>query len=116
MIKLTRAKENPILTPTELPWENMLVFNPGAVESNGTIYLLYRAMGTNDEVSRLGLATSHDGIHFKRYTQPAYFAAGHEYETLGIEDPRIVKIDDTYYLTYTAVSEDREAPVNPNWK
>ena len=115
MIKLTRAKENPILTPSDLPWENMLVFNPGAIMVEDKVYLIYRAMGKNDIHSRLGLATSRDGIHFERKKDPLYSGGGHPDESLGIEDPRIVKIDDTYYITYTAVSEDRKAKAT-NWK
>jgi len=115
MVKLTRAKENPILTPSDLPWENMLVFNPGAIMVEDKVYLIYRAMGKNDIHSRLGLATSLDGIHFERKKDPLYSGGGHPDESLGIEDPRIVKIDDTYYITYTAVSEDLEAEAT-NWK
>lgn len=116
MVKLIRAKENPILTPSDLPWENMLVFNPAAIMWNGKIYLLYRALGKKDQISRFGLAKSTDGIHFTRQNNPVFSGAGHEYETLGIEDPRVVSIDDTFYLVYTAVSEDKTAIVNPNWK
>lgn len=116
MLKLIRSEENPILTPSNLPWEDMLVFNPGAVIVDDKIYLIYRARGKDDFRSRLGMATSSDGIHFERRTSPLYSGGGHADETLGIEDPRIVKIDGTYYLTYAAVSEDLTAEINPNWK
>jgi beta-1,2-mannobiose phosphorylase / 1,2-beta-oligomannan phosphorylase len=116
MLKLTRAKENPILTPSDNRWENMLVFNPGAVIKDGRVYLIYRAQGKNDIRSRLGLAVSEDGIHFERQQEPMYYGGGYIHESLGIEDPRVVKIDDTYYLSYTAVSEDLGAEINPNWK
>jgi len=66
MVKLTRAEENPIITPSDLPWEDMLVFNPGAVASDGKILLLYRAKGRMDKVSRFGLAESTDGIPLYR--------------------------------------------------
>lgn len=111
MVKLVRAKENPILAPSDLSWENMLVFNPGAIMVEDKVYLIYRAMGKNDPHSRLGLATSRDGIRFERIKDPLYSGGGHPDESLGIEDPRIVKIDDTYYLTYTAVSENFETEV-----
>lgn len=108
MIKLTRHPENPILTPTNHPWENMLVFNPAAIMDNGIIYLLYRAMGTDFQLSRLGMATGKDGVHFDRKPDPVYFGGLHYSENLGIEDARIVKMDDTFYLVYTAVSADSE--------
>lgn len=109
MIRLQRCQENPILTPSNHLWENMLVFNPGVTEFEGFICLLYRAMGKSDQISRLGFGASKDGIHFQRNDHPLYYAKGHEFETLGIEDARISKIDDTYYLVYTAVSEDVKA-------
>lgn len=116
MLKLIRAKENPILSPSNLIWEDMLVFNPGAAIKDGKVYLVYRAQGRNDIRSRLGLAVSNDGIHFERQKEPMYYGGGYVHESLGIEDPRVVKIDSTYYLSYTAVSEDLRAEINPDWK
>lgn len=104
MLKLQRSEKNPILTPSNLPWEDMLVFNPAATMFKDKVYLIYRAMGKNDIYSRLGLAISNDGINFERKKDPLYYGNGHTDESLGLEDPRIVKIDDTYYMTYTAVS------------
>lgn len=115
MIKLTRVPQNPILLPTSHSWENMLVFNPGVILKDGKIYMLYRAMGTREQISRLGLAISSDGIHFERFQNPIYYATGDKSETLGVEDPRIVKIDDTYYITYIAVSRYIENSAGIGW-
>lgn len=55
-------------------------------------------------LSHLRLVCSDDGVHF---TEPEGYAPifGHgKLEGFGIEDCRVSKIDDTYYLTYTAVS------------
>jgi len=112
MLKLQRSEYNPILVPSELPWENMLVFNPAAIMVGEYVYLVYRAMGKDTIISQLGLATSKDGIHFERRQKPLYDGGGQPAEALGIEDPRIVQIEDTYYLTYTAVSEDLDAEIN----
>ncbi len=84
MVKLLRASQNPILSPSDLPWENMLVFNPGAIIVEDVIYLIYRAMGKDDIFSRLGLATSQDGIHFSRKSDPLYYGHGRPDESLGI--------------------------------
>ena len=54
-------------------------------------------------ISYLRLARSRDGIHFAIEEQPALFPAT-VYETYGIEDPRITRIEDTYYINYSAVS------------
>jgi predicted GH43/DUF377 family glycosyl hydrolase len=54
-------------------------------------------------LSHLRLARSTDGINFKIEDTPAITPAN-DYETFGLEDPRIALIDDTYYISYVAVS------------
>ena len=54
-------------------------------------------------ISHLRVARSTDGIHFDVEPAPAMSAAT-EYESYGIEDPRITLIDDTFWINYTAVS------------
>ncbi len=54
-------------------------------------------------LSHLRLARSDDGVTFTIDTRPALYPE-HAYEEYGIEDPRITRIHDTYYITYTAVS------------
>jgi hypothetical protein len=70
---LHRTRQNPILAPiAEHAWENAAVFNPAAVYANGRVHLFYRAMG-HDGISRIGYASSADGIHFdERLAEPAY--------------------------------------------
>lgn len=104
-IKLKRHESNPILTPTHNQWENVAVYNCGATLYKGRVTLLYRAQGT-DMISRFGLAFSEDGFSItERLAEPVFDAdEDTEYETLGVEDPRISLIDDTYYITYTSAS------------
>ncbi len=54
-------------------------------------------------ISHLRLARSRDGINFEIEDEAAMSAAN-EYETFGLEDPRITKIDGTYYINYVGVS------------
>ncbi len=55
-------------------------------------------------ISHLRLVCSDDGIEFyEPEGYPLLFGDG-EYESYGIEDGRVTKIEDTYYLTYTMVS------------
>jgi predicted GH43/DUF377 family glycosyl hydrolase len=62
--------------------------------------MLYRAqdsLGT----SRIGYAESEDGLHFTRHPQPV-LSPEEKYEAEGgVEDPRLQKFGDTFYLTYT---------------
>ena len=55
-------------------------------------------------ISHFRLARSRDGIHFEVDPDPTIFPAM-PYETYGLEDPRITQIEETFYITYKAVSE-----------
>jgi len=82
-------------------FEAMAVFNPTVIVEDGIFYMLYRAEDRKG-VSRIGLAESADGINFVRRSEPV-LSPTERYEIWGgCEDPRVVKIEDTYYLTYTA--------------
>ena len=64
-LTLERSAKNPILVPRpDVWWESEAVFNPAALYDNGRVHLLYRAMGA-DGISRIGYASSRDGIHFE---------------------------------------------------
>lgn len=54
-------------------------------------------------LSYLRIARSKDGHHFTIDEKPFIYPSN-ELETFGIEDPRITKIDDTYYIYFSAVS------------
>lgn len=54
-------------------------------------------------ISHLRLARSRDGIHFE-IADAAALRAANEYETFGIEDPRVTRIDATHYIVYVGVS------------
>lgn len=93
-----------VLAPRDIWWEKNGVFNPAAMELEGKIHLLYRAVGA-DHISRFGLAISDDGESFTRFDEPILEADElNPIERLGIEDPRAVRIDRDIYITYTAAS------------
>ena len=104
-----RAPENPILTPRGEGFESRDVFNPAAIDLHGSIYILYRAMD-NANTSTVGLAISRDGVTIdERLSEPVYVPReefeqkkGSSTGNSGCEDPRIVRIDNTLHLTYTA--------------
>ena len=115
---------NPILEPSPdglfedpmsgevVSWEEMATFNPAAVVRDGKIYVLYRAedmlgeMTIGGHTSRIGIAESTDGLHFRRRAEPVLYPADDDQKANewpgGVEDPRIVeKEDGTYVMTYT---------------
>jgi predicted GH43/DUF377 family glycosyl hydrolase len=91
----------PILVPQGAGFEANGVFNPTVVKDGGRYVMLYRAQDGKG-VSTLGLATSEDGVHFAREPRPALEPEAEYERGGGVEDPRLVKIGPTYYLTYTA--------------
>lgn len=99
-----RLSPTPIISPQEDGWEAAGTFNPAVVALNGKLVMLYRAQDKAG-TSRLGYAESADGIHFRRRPEPV-LAPETEYEKDGgVEDPRLVKFGDTYYLTYTGYNK-----------
>lgn len=126
IFRLTRHTHNPIISPLPIrEWELNGTFNPAAVQDeNGRVHLFYRALGA-DGISRIGYASSPDGLHFddrsmypvyeplphygmpeaskvygpKQY-DPSFYTSGGGWG--GSEDPRTVKIDGKVYMTYVA--------------
>ena len=100
--KIKRFEDNPILLPISgHAWESEYVFNPGAIDLEGNVYILYRAMGKNN-VTTVGLAISQDGIHIdERLAEPIYVPR-ESFESKGCEDTRIVEIEGRLYMSYTA--------------
>ncbi len=104
-----KNEHNPILQPTS-GFESKSVYNPAVIVEDGKFSMLYRAEGEDTGEGAIGLAFSKDGIHFERYSNNPVMVREYDYEKEGIEDPRIVKFSDTYYLTYT--SADARTPGN----
>lgn len=106
-MKLKKAKENPILKPNpKNSWENYCVLNPAVVydEKLNKFVMLYRAAGDDlEHYIYLGLAYSDDGINFERQSDQPIMAPIFDGEDGGgIEDPRLVKMGEWYYLTYAS--------------
>ena len=112
------------LTKKELFWEERNVLNPSAIVKDDKVYLFYRAQDAKG-TSRIGLAISEDGLHFKKNATPVFYPDNddmYQYEWNfmkrngealdldckscyfdGLEDPRIIEREDgTYVMTYTA--------------
>jgi predicted GH43/DUF377 family glycosyl hydrolase len=99
-LDLQRHPANPLVVPDlTSPWEAVNVFNPSVIHDNGLFHMFYRAEGT-DWMSRIGYAVSLDGIKWNRLREPV-MVPEHDYEMRGVQDPRITKIDDTFYMAYT---------------
>jgi predicted GH43/DUF377 family glycosyl hydrolase len=99
-----RASSAPILSPQKDGWESGGTFNPAVIIHQGKFVMLYRAQDKSG-TSRLGYAESRDGIHFTRRSEPVLSPEADYEKDGGVEDPRLVKFGDTYYLTYTGYNK-----------
>lgn len=102
-IRAERLSETPLLKPELKPdwaWASQGIFNPAAIMAGGKTVLLFRATD-NHHTSRIGYAESTDGRRFIISPVPVLTPETDYEKNGGVEDPRIVRIGNTYYLTYT---------------
>ncbi len=110
-VTVTRSLLNPLITPDKtLLWESEAAFNPSVVWEDETCHMLYRALsvplnqhGRTFPLSTVGYAVSRNGEAFSQKRQ--LIVPEHSYERFGCEDPRVTKIDNEYFITYTALSD-----------
>ncbi|MHA1994664.1 MAG: glycoside hydrolase family 130 protein [Candidatus Hodarchaeales archaeon] len=103
-----RYEKNPILTKQDIPYQVETVHNAGVTKFENKYIMIFRShLRTGRSI--LGLAESINGYDFVVRNTPfmipseePYFK---DYEQYGVEDPRITKIDDSYYITYSAYSK-----------
>jgi predicted GH43/DUF377 family glycosyl hydrolase len=108
IMEIMKYSKNPILTKEDVPFKINSIFNPGAVKFGATYLLMCRVEMPNGR-SSLVRAASDDGCHFVVDAKPTLTPDDHnefsEYAAWGVEDARITKIDDAYFLTYTGYSK-----------
>jgi predicted GH43/DUF377 family glycosyl hydrolase len=127
----TRPLDTPVIRPNPqatfidpisqqtVHWEALHTFNPAAtIAPDGSIAVVYRAedgsgsMSIGGHTSRLGLATSGDGLHFITEPTPVLYMDNDAQKRNefpgGIEDPRFVQAPNgTYVIAYTQWARDR---------
>ncbi|MDR3609340.1 MAG: glycoside hydrolase family 130 protein [Ignavibacteriaceae bacterium] len=107
-MEIEKYLHNPVLTSEDVPFRVNSIFNAGAIKYNNEYLLLCRVelpVGRSSFV----IARSSDGRLFKVEGKPCLSPENHgEFNSLtewGIEDPRIVHIDERYLITYTGYSK-----------
>lgn len=94
-------KEGILLKKTKLSFENDSVLNPGIYQDGDTVHMLYRAVRKGN-YSTVGYCRLNGPLEVvERYDTPLIIPHTED-ESKGVEDPRVVKIDGIYYITYTA--------------
>jgi predicted GH43/DUF377 family glycosyl hydrolase len=99
---MKRFQGNPILEPIGTHgWESRRVFNAAVFSSEKRIHILYRAMG-DDNISRLGYASSSDGYQIDERLPFPVFEPTSDLEKNGCEDPRLTLFNNRLIMAYTA--------------
>ena len=101
---IERCVGNPLITLEDLPFRCSDIRNAG-VTRFGDEYLLLVTIESLEGRCELYLARSRNGEQFSIDDKP--FVTGDtgplaQYEAMGIRDPRITFLDDTYYIVYVA--------------
>ena len=101
LIGFKRFEGNPIMRPNpKYEWESTYLYNPSTIVIDSKIWMLYRAQNKN-KTSVIGLAWSEDGYNFTRYTKPVMTPTEPFELHGGCEDPRVIRVNGTFYMTYT---------------
>jgi len=87
------------MEPSEKKWESRAVLNPTVIKEKNTEHMFYRAVDKK-KISSIGYARIENN-KIERFDNPI-LSPTKKYEKKGIEDPRITKIKNKYYLLYTA--------------
>lgn len=100
--RFTRHPLNPIVVPGVYPWRLATVFNPGVIEEGGKVYMFERAAGgLRPFICAIGGLVSDDGVHFEHFSEQPVLTPGMMGSEYGsVQDPRVVKIEGTYYMTF----------------
>jgi predicted GH43/DUF377 family glycosyl hydrolase len=93
-------KEGILIEKTVLEFENEGVLNPAAIKDGAFVHLFYRAV-QNGNHSSIGYCLLNGPLTIENRNNTPILAPEFDYESHGMEDPRIVKIENIYYLTYT---------------
>ena len=90
-----------VLEKTVQGFENEAVLNPAVIKEGNMVHMLYRAV-SNNNFSCIGYCKLNGPLTIESRLDIPLLFPQFPYESQGLEDPRIVKIENTYYLSYTA--------------
>jgi len=93
-------KSGVLLAPTRLDFENDGVLNPGVIRIGDSVHIFYRAVRKGN-YSSIGYCRLDGPLTIAERWDKPIMVPKFDYESHGVEDARIVKIDDLFYMTYT---------------
>ncbi len=98
MIEVKR--EGILLEKTDLEFENDGVLNPAVIREGDSVHMFYRAVQKGNH-SSIGYCRFDGPLTVAERWDKPFMTPEFDYESQGVEDARIVKIDDLFYMSYT---------------
>ena len=98
---VTVTKHGVLIRKTNLAFEDDSVLNPGVTQDGNTVHMLYRAVRKGN-YSTLGYCRLEGPLTVAERNDAPLLSPEFDYESHGIEDARISKIEDVYFITFTA--------------
>ena len=93
-------KHGIILNPTKEKFENVGVFNPGCIQEGNNVHMYYRAF-SKEKRSTIGYCRLEGPLKVvERSKKPLLYSESKK--DYNLEDPRVTKIGNTYYMVYVA--------------
>ncbi len=100
-MRMERYEGNPLIHPRGDDWEAVATFNPAAINRDGKIHILYRAVGDYVRyASRLGYAVFDEDLHLLARPEASVFGPDIRLWEMSIEDARLTEIEGDIYMTY----------------
>jgi predicted GH43/DUF377 family glycosyl hydrolase len=93
-------KTGVLITATDLEFENDGVLNPAVIRDGDSVHIFYRAVRKGN-YSTIGYCRLDGPLTIAERWNKPFMVPEFEYESHGVEDARVVKIEDLYYMTYT---------------
>ncbi len=93
-------KEGILLTMSDAEFENEGVLNPAVIREGDSVHIFYRAVQKGNH-STIGYCRLDGPLTLVERWDKPFMVPEFDYELQGVEDARITKIDDLYYMTYT---------------
>ncbi len=94
-------KHGILLEKTSLLFESEGVLNPAVIKEGNSVHLFYRALHAGNH-STIGYCRLEGPLDIVERSEKPILTPMFYYDSQGVEDARIVKIDGVYFLTFTA--------------
>jgi len=94
---------NPVLTSTPGSWDAYMVFDPLVIRENGQYKMWYAGIETTALLTKIGYATSTDGINWQKDTlnNPVLLAGTASWESAAVSHPFVMPDSNGYKMWYS---------------